>query len=169
MRKWLIIIVTAMVLFVLMAFIYKYNVSEPLTKVINDNLEISVLPVSSDKYAELMGAERKDYSEYGGSHYYFLRITNIGGVKNPILEELHSIDDFGSRVNYISNNLASDLSLIVGSDTLECSLAHWERTYNIRKDITVSLAFKKENNKRPKKLIWNDQLFTGIPLKFKLD
>ncbi len=151
----------------LMAFIYNSKKNRVATYLCNQ-FEASVLSIASDDYAKLMGADSDDFAQYDDYYYYILRLEQVGNKQSPIFKELHSVDAFGQRVNYLSNLISQDLSLITGKDTIKCALAHWERTYNIRKDITISLAFKKGDNGRPRKLIWNDQLFTGIPIKFKL-
>ncbi len=148
-------------------FMTKKSQTRVIFRALSETSTVAILPVSSEDYANLMGEKLSENLEYNESFYFLMKISNDNN--NPLMEGLVSKEEFGSRVNYLSNDIAKDLSIIQGVDTIPCSMAHWERTYDLRKDITLNLMFRKKNNTTASKLIWNDQLISGLPVKFKLD
>ncbi len=167
--KKILFICTCLTLLILLLSLVIDEKSESYSKKIGENFKATLVPMSSESYAELVENDRENFEEYEDFYYFFLRISETEDSQSQIFKELHSRETIGKSINYLSHEIANDLVLIAGSDTLNCAMAHWERTYNIRKDLTLSVAFHKETKEKPTKLIWNDNLFEGIPLKFKLN
>lgn len=138
-------------------------------KEVIDGINVGLIPISSSDYAERMGESIDSEGGYNDYEYFIMKIYEQDSSVNPIRKNLNSEQEFGDRINYLSSAITRDLSLIRGSDTVQCAISHWERTYDLRKDITLNLMFEREKGATSNKFIWNDRLFSGTPVKIKLN
>jgi hypothetical protein len=66
--------------------------------------------------------------ERGGAFYFDLRIQATSNI-DPLAAGTNNESDYYSRLFYFTSTVQDDIGLVVGSDTLPCALAHFERTY----------------------------------------
>ncbi|MCU0436195.1 MAG: hypothetical protein MUC87_22250 [Bacteroidia bacterium] len=125
-------------------------------------------------YVVLQDVKRTNFSspewdsltkEVSDMQYYTLQIGTADG-KDITRFNLGNDQEYYARQEYLSAGMQKDIQLVDGTDTLNCLMYHYERTYGISPDAKVVLAF---DNKAPKTalqnktLILNDNHFgTGI-------
>lgn len=63
-----------------------------------------------------------------GAHYFNLRMRSLK-TSDLLTARAQDEDDYFRRQYYFSSLVENDLSLVIGEDTLPCSLVHFERTY----------------------------------------
>jgi len=102
--------------------------------------------------------------EYQGSYYFNLKISEDAPAQKNTRQYYQSIE-------YLTSYIQKDLFIVQGSDTIPCSLHHYERTYGISPSQNILLVFDKKDEKEDfnGKLIFNDQFFSmeTISIDFK--
>jgi hypothetical protein len=115
-----------------------------------------------------------ELSEIKDMQYYTLRINSKDGKTEMLRTGLSATDEYYRRIEYFSFHLKNDLYLVDGTDSLPCTLFHFERSYDLSPNNSFVLAFPLSENeiahqKQGKKytaektLVYNDRLLnTGI-------
>lgn len=105
--------------------------------------------------------------------YFLMRIEALNGASDPIKVGTKGLNEYYERVEYLSFQVANDLKVVEGNDTLACRLAHLERTYNLSPYINLVLAFDKSQNTQgthtEKIFVYNDRIFNAGQLLFRFD
>jgi hypothetical protein len=96
--------------------------------------------------------------EYNGLQYYTFKITTPDEGE-LLKKKLTNTNDYYSRIQYYSFEMQKDLKLIEGTDTLDCVLFHFERTYGVSPDITFVVGFPLTENKFDKTLLYDEKIF----------
>ena len=109
--------------------------------------------------------------EYSGMQYFTFRISAEGQSQELLKLNVSTENEYASRIEYFSFNMQKDLKLIDGTDTLDCSLFHFERVYGLAPYATFVLGFpltkeeqhtdllNKETAYKDKTLFYADQVF----------
>lgn len=105
--------------------------------------------------------------ELEGMQYYTLKLGITGEKLNVTNYEVGDNAQQQERLNYLSFAMQKDITLIDGSDTLNCALYHFERSYDISPYRIFVLAFeqKEENKEKDKTLILDLAYFKTGPIK----
>lgn len=100
-------------------------------------------------------------AERQGAHYFNLKLQALrtsdllnAGATDP--------DSYFQRQYYFGSLVQDDLSLIIGSDTLPCSLAHFERTYGAAPYNNLVVSFvdeAKDRHTEDLRLVYEDRAF----------
>jgi hypothetical protein len=104
---------------------------------------------------------KRKLSELEGMDYLDLRITIKEGQGELLKHKLSSVAEYNNRINYFSFKMQKDISLVVGKDTIPCSLFHFERAYDVAPYSQFVLGFS-QNKKRELSdmtLVIQDQIF----------
>lgn len=104
----------------------------------------------------------KVINEYNDYQYFTFRITANDQNTELLKVNLHSEDDYYSRIEYFSFKMQNDLKLIEGTDTLNCVMFHFERIYGLAPYATFVIGFpltkaEEQNIKNGKKIVYNDK------------
>jgi len=106
--------------------------------------------------------------EYEGLEYYTLKITGKGRL-NLLDTKAGNRTNYEDRLNYCAFDMQKDIKLIVATDTLNCHLFHFERTFKASPTALFMLGFDKpkfENSNR--KIVLNAQELGFIPLSWTI-
>lgn len=113
-------------------------------------------------------AFKKMVEEYGTLKYVSLSIT---GRED---EHIHSVlvkeqIDPDNTEAYMNMDAQSDLQLVYGSDTAQCVLYSFSKTYGLAKQFSIAAAFEVKESKHTKDytLEWNATVLNRGLLKFK--
>lgn len=74
--------------------------------------------------------------------YFNLDISSADKKKSVLSEDLIEQSEYYSRLNYYTSFAQNDIKLYINTDTLSCTLYHFERTYDISPFNTIVLGFK---------------------------
>lgn len=124
-------------------------------------------PVEYMASAEFLKKPEKTISEIinevSGLQYFSFEISNKENKGDVLKKNVTSMDEYFQRIEYFSYMAQNDFTLVDGSDTLDCVLYHYERSYNLTPSHRLLLAFpaKKadDSGKQDKILSYNDQVF----------
>lgn len=107
-------------------------------------------------------------SELNEMQYYDLKITLNKSEGELLKYKLTSAQQYTDRVNYFAFGLQNDIQLIEGSDTLPCTLYHFERTFDASPACILLLGFPIDRHKVPadKTLVLYDRTFNSGLIKF---
>lgn len=89
--------------------------------------------------------------------YLHFKIQNAGGEE--ALLGSYNTEDFNKNINYFIEQAKQDFTLVVGADSLNPSLYHFERTYSMTNYIMLDMSFELPK-KQPLKnceIIYRDQ------------
>lgn len=88
-------------------------------------------------------------NEYDGSYYFDIKIFNSENPNEDALKSfLNNEQEYYARMEYLSSYVNNDFKLVHNSDTMRCMMHHFERTYKLSPNISLSLAFEKEDIRR---------------------
>ena len=80
-----------------------------------------------------------------------------------------STQDYQERINYMAFEMERDLYLICGSDTLRPQLYHYERTFNLSRELRCMMSFDRPATLAEKAtLVLDDQLMGVGPVHFPI-
>lgn len=101
-----------------------------------------------------------------GSMLYFTFQVAHADAQDAFMADVENEQEYGARVSYFMNDAQQDFMLVNGTDTLPCTLYHYERDYGISNKESISLGFD-PGNKPVKNLqfIYNDQQLGTGPVK----
>ncbi len=96
---------------------------------------------------------------YDGYEYYTLRIkVNQQAGKDILTYNSGGAADYEERVKYFAFDMQHDLRLIAGTDTLPCSLFHFERNYGITDYANFLISFPQvKDPKQDRTFIYEDK------------
>jgi hypothetical protein len=130
-------------------------------------LELIVLTENNGVQVDVMELRCEELSV---SQYFNLKLKS----KDPLLKVMdignQDEQDYYAKLDYFTNGIQADLKLIDGSDTLNCMISVFERTYDLAPYVTFALAFdNKGQNTGDKTLYFNgDKLGLG-PVYLKIE
>lgn len=94
----------------------------------------------------------------GGFHFSFNILSTESGY--DVIKGKLSPKEYLSRITHMSGEIKNDFKLLIGSDTIPCSICHFERTYNISPDNILMLVFPFEKTTdEDLQLLYDDKLF----------
>jgi len=100
--------------------------------------------------------------------YFFDLILSSGKYPN-LLKAGANKEVYYSRIRYYTTEVAKDINLISGSDTLNFAMVHFERSYGITPYIKLVLAFEKGAVRNEKlHLVYNDRVFNTGKVRFDI-
>lgn len=103
----------------------------------------------------------------GGYHLGFTISSTQTGY--DVIKEKLSPKEYLKRVTYLTGEIRNDFKLLVGLDTVPCSIAHYERNYNISPNNNFMLVFPKDKTlKEDLVLIYDDKVFGEGKLEFRI-
>jgi hypothetical protein len=103
----------------------------------------------------------------GGYHLGFTISSMVSGY--DVIKEKLSPKEYLDRVTYLSGSIRDDFKLLVGLDTVACSIAHFERNYNISPNNNFMLVFPYDKTTNEDlTLIYDDKIFGEGKLEFKI-
>ena len=114
--------------------------------------------------------------EFEGLEYYTLSIGSNDKQTGMLKTKLNRSQSHDDRIAYFSYEMQKDLSLIVGVDTLPCTLFHFERTYSLKSNNNFVLAFEipdklksaSQSKALNRTLIYNDRALNTGSVKLKI-
>jgi hypothetical protein len=117
--------------------------------------ELHALKELDEKCSQVM--VDKSVNEIKDMFYFTLKISS-----NKLPVELLRIDnpsteEYNGRIEYYSFKMQNDIKLVLEKDTIDCSLFHFERTYNASPEATFNLGFLlPDKMKNKKQMIYPD-------------
>jgi hypothetical protein len=115
-----------------------------------------------EKKKEIQGAVLKEkISELEGMQYIDFKIALTDGQGELLKHQVSGPGEYNARINYFAFGMQHDISLVDGTDTIPCSLFHFERAYDVTPYSTFLLGFNKGAKKGvyDKTLIFQDKTF----------
>lgn len=103
--------------------------------------------------------------------YFTFSIRDNKGRNDFLASNTADYREYQETLNYLSNEIYKDISLVDGNDTLPCLMHHWERTFGVSPDVKMVLAFKSKKGSKgasDKTLIYTDLLLTTGIVKLKI-
>ena len=98
--------------------------------------------------------------------YYTLKI-GAEGSKDVTRFGLNNDQEYYARQEYLATQMQQDIRLIDGTDTLNCLMYHYERTYGIDPQASIVLAFENKNAGKTtgnKTIVYDDRHFGTGPV-----
>lgn len=125
--------------------------------------------ISANGNQNFKGEYNKRKKDFQNSLNFTLKLIDL--KTNDILKSnLRLKNEEFKRIRYFSEEISSDVYLLTKSDTISCTLSHFERTYNASPGITINLSFEKEiKMDNPIKLIWFDRVFTNQQIEYNVE
>jgi len=102
----------------------------------------------------------KKIKDYEGMQYFSFKIQDIKDEKELLRKGLKSEQEYYSRIEYFSFKMQKDFKLIEGTDTLNCLLFHFERSYGLAPNAVFTMGFEPGKNKTStKSILYQDNVF----------
>lgn len=96
---------------------------------------------------------------------FYIRLRDVDN-KNLLKKDIEDNKFYDERLMYLLGDIKDDFSLLNGTDTISCSIHHFERGYGINPSLNITLAFNKPSKMNDFTFIYNDRLFGAGKLKF---
>lgn len=112
---------------------------------------------------------KEKVNELRGLKYFDLRIKNDKENEEILKHDVTSYRDYDEKIKYCSFEMQNDIQLLADQDTVNCTLFHFERTFDMAPMVTFLMGFEEEKIKKDFKeltLIYHDNLFHNGILKF---
>jgi hypothetical protein len=112
---------------------------------------------------------KKLYDKYKDLRYFTFAFKS--DKVNEIMEHNGSDDnEYFKLLDYLTNGIQNDFTLVDGKDTLQCVLCHYERNYGLSGLNNLSLAFTCKNEIASNDLVlgYDDKLFKVGKLNFRI-
>jgi hypothetical protein len=110
---------------------------------------------------------QKQLKELEGSDYFDFSIGLSSGQGELLKYNVSSTDEYTKRLNYFAFDMQRDLKLLDGNDTLNCTLFHFERAYDVAPYSVFLVAFPKTKNPHSEKtFIYPDKIYGKGMIKF---
>lgn len=108
---------------------------------------------------------------YSDLMYFRLEISASDFNGELLKRDLGDAAEYDRRVKYMSFGIQKDLSLETETESYACSIAHFERSFDVTPKVTVLLGFDLEQEQRAGnlKLTFNDNLFNNGPIHFQFE
>ncbi|MDP2384968.1 MAG: hypothetical protein Q8M29_01235 [Bacteroidota bacterium] len=110
----------------------------------------------------------KESEQLDDMQYFNIRVK-IDGFNDEFLKyNLAPSQSYEDRVKYFSFEMQRDLKLVDGTDTLDCALFHFERTFNVAPYGNFMAAFPRpdKNKITTKTFVYNDKYLGSGSVKF---
>src|SRR5690606_26937925 len=122
--------------------------------------------ISAQEMVNLNGADKdaatiKAYDEHT---HFKLRLENQTSP-NLLKFNLSSEQEYYSRLEYFTNHIKKDISIVSEGDTIECIDVHMERSFDASPTLDLSLIFSEIDKSKPFTLIYNERVFGTGPIK----
>ncbi len=116
--------------------------------------------VTKEERLEMVNEDlpNKNLKALGDLEYFTLTVVNKAG-KDPIKQLCRTEQEYLEVFNYYSFDLTKDLSMISGTDTLECVMAGCERSYGLAAEVKFLLAFLPGMKGTDRTVLLNDKYF----------
>ena len=106
--------------------------------------------------------------EFEGGHHFGFTISSLQSGYDVIKEKL-SPKAYLDRVTYLTGAIRNDFKLLVGLDTVPCTIAHYERNYNISPNNNFMLVCPYSGvTDEDLTLIYDDKIFGEGKLEFTI-
>lgn len=107
---------------------------------------------------------------YAGTRYFQFRIS-VPGYREELLKNgIQNTDEYYRRVDYCSFGMQKDIGLITKTDTIPCSLFHFERTYGNTPYLSFMLGFEEKKVESPQcTFVFNDPVFSDQEIRIDID
>ncbi len=132
----------------------------------NVQFELKYIPEQLMALHEFHGEIEKNnfdtvLESYQGMRYFNLKLKPVDKKTDVLLLNAKTKDEYFQRIQYFSSLINEDLKLIVGLDTIPCSIHHYERTYHLSPVIELMIGFEDHNKDIKKNLtvIYRDKIF----------
>lgn len=101
--------------------------------------------------------------EYGNMEYFSFKLSAKDNHEELLKYNLSNENEYYQRIEYFSFKAQSDFKLISNTDTVLCSLFHFERTFNLVPHITFILGFPKTVTSKINtlKIMYDDKVFNN--------
>ncbi|HTA63069.1 MAG TPA: hypothetical protein VK835_11465 [Bacteroidia bacterium] len=110
---------------------------------------------------------QKEIKELKGLDYYDFTIGLASGQGELLKYNISSVNEYTQRLNYFAFNMQQNLKLLDGDDTLNCTLFHFERAYDVAPYSVFLLGFPKTKNANSSKtFLYPDKIFGKGMIKF---
>lgn len=97
--------------------------------------------------------------EAGDMEYFTFRIKCLTDNTELLKFGITNEGEYYQRLEYFSFKMQDDFKMVEGSDTLSCSLFHYERVYGLSPHATFLIGFPKRKGLKDISLIYNDKVF----------
>lgn len=106
--------------------------------------------------------------ELEGFEYFDLRIQFNEDGGELLKKDIQTNEEYQNRLNYCAFLMQKDISLETDSETIPCTLFHFERAFDVSPQARFLLGFQKTNTKSGayKTLIFEDKLLNNGIIKF---
>jgi hypothetical protein len=112
-----------------------------------------------DRFGESLDGEKLQVERENLSEFQYFQVRLKAGGANIMDYQLNPGETPDSRLNYFTHNMARDLALIDGSDTLACEAHQFVTNHGISPWVSVLAAFKATKNENTKRLVIHDEIF----------
>jgi hypothetical protein len=148
--------------------LYKEKTIDNLTYSAQYKTEDYVTCIEADDKANIQF--KKTENEEGNFVHFFDFKIKIENHNGEILKyNLSSPLQYDNRVKYLSFEAEKDIYLVDGTDTIPCSIYHFERAYDVAPELTMILGFaSKQKYISTKTLVFQDKIFDKGIIKFTI-
>lgn len=105
---------------------------------------------------------------YDGMEYYTFEISTEDG-HDLLDDQYHNADEIAARVEYFLSYAQDDFSLVTESDTIPCSLFHFERSYSLSPVTTMVMGFDRPKTGEDRTIVYNDRLLGSGPVQITIN
>jgi len=138
----------------------------------NISLTLEYVP-SGYKYLMDNRSLKNGYNQSGVDDYYQrcffkLKIRSLDSNNSLLKYKLKNETEYQGRLEYFLNYIKDDIYILNGNDTTFCSDSHFERTYDLSRDLTILLSFDKKLENLGNKFVYNEHLFNLGKLNLQL-
>lgn len=105
---------------------------------------------------------------YSGMEYYTFEIRTEDG-HDLLDDQYHDAEEIAARVEYFLSYAQDDFRLVTDTDTIPCSLFHFERSYSLSPVTTLVMGFDKAIAGEDRTLVYNDRLLGCGPVQITID
>lgn len=110
----------------------------------------------------------KRTEEIDGVYQFNFDITSADEKHSVLKHNVNNDAEYGARINYFVSHAQEDFKLVSDTDTIPCTVYHFERTYGITPQNTILLGFEKtkKSSEHDIQLIFKNRLFNSGDIKF---
>jgi len=126
--------------------------------------------ICQDRKKESISSEelKKELDAHSELEYYNLKIGAKDYNGELLKYDLESGHDYKERVEYYAFKFEKDIKMVVGIDTVPCSIFHFERTFDVAPYSSFLLGFKipLKNKGKDRTIVIDDKIFNKGTVKF---
>lgn len=111
---------------------------------------------------------KKELEARSELEYYHLRIGAKDYNGELLKYDLGNGHEYTERVDYYAFKFEKDITLVAGTDTVSCSIFHYERTFDVAPYSSFLLAFKipAKDKGKDRTIVIDDKIFNKGTVKF---